>query len=250
MPIFEAFVLAAPEVVGAEIAAEEAARLAAEEAARQLAIQAAEQEAARVAAQQAAEQASINAAENGITQIAQNSTMTPAQQAYMQASNASAGPGITQGTVPLAPAGTPAAAPSLVNSTGSLLSGASAPVSPYSLSSGVTGETLKAAGAEGIKASAIPAQTSVLGQPSGLATGWEKGADGKWRYETADNIPFLKDIVRLVMDYMKENKVEDNVYQKAEYFLPPELMLLYPELNDVTIQFDKGKGESEGQYNP
>lgn len=83
-----------------------------------------------------------------------------------------------------------------------------------------------------------------------LATGWEKGADGKWRYETADNIPFLKDIVRLVMDYMNENKVEDNVYQKAEYFLPPELMSLYPELNDVTIQFDKSNGESLGEYNP
>jgi len=63
MPIFEAFALAAPEVVGSDIAAEEAARLAAEEAARQAAIQAAEQEAARVAAQQAAQQ--------GITQASQ-----------------------------------------------------------------------------------------------------------------------------------------------------------------------------------
>jgi hypothetical protein len=174
MPIISSFaVLTAEEIALAE-AANIAAQIAAEEAAKQAAIQLAQQEAARIAAEQAArvaaEQASISAAESGITQIAQNaapeiaqiaqnSTMTPAQQAFMQASNASAGPGIAQGTVPLAPAGAPvaapAAAPSLANSSGSLLSGASAsPYSPYSLSGSGATESLKMAGSEGIKGTA------------------------------------------------------------------------------------------------
>ena len=63
MPIFEAFVLAAPEIVASDVAAEEAARLAAEEAARQAAIQAAEQEAARAAAQQAAQQSAASSSD-------------------------------------------------------------------------------------------------------------------------------------------------------------------------------------------
>jgi hypothetical protein len=212
MPIFEAFVLAAPEVVGTEIAAEEAARLAAEEAARQAAIQAAEQEAARAAAQQAAQQT----AQQGITQVAQNSTMTPAQEAYMQASNASVGPGITQGTVPLQPAGAPSVVPNtggvtqeaVRNSLGkfpigsetsfanmppteSMLSGASnPPAGPYSISNNITNQGLKAAtgtAGQGIGAGSIPAQTSVLGQPSGLAKGWETATTwmGQHPYYTA-----------------------------------------------------------------
>jgi len=212
MPIFEAFILAAPEVAGTEIAAEEAARLAAEEAARQAAIQAAEQEAARAAAQQAAQQT----AQQGITQVAQNSTMTPAQEAYMRASSASAGPGITQGTVPLQPAGAPSVVPNtggvtqeaVRNSLGkfpigsetsfanmppteSMLSGASnPPAGPYSISNNITNQGLKAAtgtAGQGIGAGSIPAQTSVLGQPSGLAKGWETATTwmGQHPYYTA-----------------------------------------------------------------
>jgi len=101
MPIISSFAALTAEEIAAAEAAKIAAELAAEEAAKQAAIQAAEQEAAKAAAQQAAQQT----AQQGITQVAQNSTMTPAQEAYMQASNASVGPGITQGTVPLAPAG-------------------------------------------------------------------------------------------------------------------------------------------------
>jgi hypothetical protein len=211
MPIFEAFVLAAPEVVGTEIAAEEAARLAAEEAARQLAIQAAEQEAARVAAQQAAEQAT----QQGITQASQ---FAPPDIGTSNVSNIiqNAGPGIdtasasnmlpenltrgiTQGASPLQPAGAPSVVPNtggvtqeaVRNSLGrvpigsetsfanmppteSMLSGSPASTSPYNLSSSVSqaGLNPNAAG-QGIGAGSIPAQTSVLGQPSGLAKGWE-----------------------------------------------------------------------------
>ena len=109
MPIISSFAALTAEEIAAAEAAKIAAELAAEEAAKQAAIQAAQQEAARVAAeqtaQQVAQQAAQQTAQQGITQVAQNSTMTPAQEAYMQASNASVGPGITQGTVPLAPTG-------------------------------------------------------------------------------------------------------------------------------------------------
>jgi len=83
-----------------------------------------------------------------------------------------------------------------------------------------------------------------------IATGWEKGAEGKWRYEVPDNIPFLKDTVRQVSKFISENQIEDNVYQKANYFLPAELLSLYPQLNEVTIQFNKNENEQQGNYNP
>jgi len=115
---FEAFELAAPEVVSASapifdaaafegLSASQLASMAATNpavaqqiAAQQMAqgvasggIGAAEGSAAQLASQQAK---AIEAANSGI-----NSVMTPQQQAYMQASNAGLSPGITQGTVPL-----------------------------------------------------------------------------------------------------------------------------------------------------
>jgi hypothetical protein len=178
MPIFEAFVLAAPEIVASDVAAEEAARLAAEEAARQAAIQAAQEEAARAAAQQAAQQTT----QQGITQVAQNSTMTPAQEAYMRASSASAGPGITQGTVPLAPAGAPAAAPNLnyaANSTS--LTNAVSPAfnySPYAPDPVTTQGINTSAGAQGLRGvtamgTPMNAATAMTAEPSALAKGWD-----------------------------------------------------------------------------
>lgn len=81
-----------------------------------------------------------------------------------------------------------------------------------------------------------------------LVTGWERGADKKWRYEIPDNIPFLKDTVRIVGEFLSENKGTNQLSQKANYFLPKELLDLYPELNDVTIKFDNKGDESEGSY--
>lgn len=80
-----------------------------------------------------------------------------------------------------------------------------------------------------------------------LATGWEKGSDGKWRFETPDNLPFLKDTVRQLKAYLFEENL-DNVSQKANYFLPQELLDLYPQLKDVTIQFNKKGSENSGSY--
>ena len=187
MSIISAFAMLTAEEIAAAEAAQIAAQIAAEEAATQAAIQVAQQEAARVAAQQAAEQATINAAENGITQVAQN--VAPAAE---QASINAAENGITQVAKSAAPelteltgaetdelikktidprmisslANTGGGGTSLANSTGSLLSGASAnptvnPIS-YSLSNG--------AGAEGIKGAAGSYLNSA---PSALSKGWD-----------------------------------------------------------------------------
>jgi predicted GNAT family acetyltransferase len=83
-----------------------------------------------------------------------------------------------------------------------------------------------------------------------LATGWERGADKKWRYEVPDNIPFLKDTIKTVGEFLSEDKDTNQLSQKANYFLPKELLDLYPQLNDITIKFDKVGDESTGSWDP
>jgi hypothetical protein len=83
-----------------------------------------------------------------------------------------------------------------------------------------------------------------------LATGWERGADKKWRYEIPDNIPFFKDTVKTVKEVLYEEENIDNISQKANYFLPKELLDLYPQLKDITIQFNKKGNEYEGSWDP
>ena len=159
MPIFEAFALAAPEIVTSDVAAEEAARLAAEEAARQAAIQAAQEEAAKAAAQQAAQQ--------GITQASQ---FAPPDIGTSNVSNIvnGAGPGVQTASTSSALPNLSGGSSSLANSSGSMLSGSSA--SPYSLSGSGATEGMKLAGSEGIKGAAGSYLDSA---PSALSKGWD-----------------------------------------------------------------------------
>jgi hypothetical protein len=100
----EAAAIEAAAVAAAEAAAAEAASVAAAEAAAAQAAQTASTQAAATAGTEAGitqatqQQALTQGAQQGITQAG---TMTPQQQAYMQASQASANPGITQGVQPL-----------------------------------------------------------------------------------------------------------------------------------------------------
>lgn len=81
------------------------------------------------------------------------------------------------------------------------------------------------------------------------ATGWEMGAEGKWRYETVDNLPFFNDVVNKVRDLI-DNKLNQYpllgisdkaiVSEKASDILPAELIKMYPELNQYTIDFGIG----------
>ena len=86
-----------------------------------------------------------------------------------------------------------------------------------------------------------------------IATGWERGADGKWRYETVDNIPFLKDTVRTINKFIVEEGLDNGtgiLGGEGKLILPPELLELYPQLKDVEIFFDREMSEYEGSYYP
>jgi hypothetical protein len=83
-----------------------------------------------------------------------------------------------------------------------------------------------------------------------IATGWERGADNKWRYEIPDNIEFFKDTIKTVREILYSYKNVDDISQKANYFLPEELLNLYPKLKNITIQFNKNGDEEKGYYDP
>ena len=85
-----------------------------------------------------------------------------------------------------------------------------------------------------------------------MATGWERGADGKWRYETED--VKLKETLTIEGKEYKRDEVEmlwrsgkliGHVDNKA-------LFDAYPELADVRIETDDITGDnvSNGAYNP
>lgn len=85
-----------------------------------------------------------------------------------------------------------------------------------------------------------------------LATGWERGADGKWRYETGD--AKLKDTITIDGNTFKRNE-EDMLWTSgrlADVVDNDELFDAYPELADIRLETDEMTGEmpSNGEYNP
>ena len=86
-----------------------------------------------------------------------------------------------------------------------------------------------------------------------LATGWERGADGKWRYEMPDaKIKEMKDIgggniVKRFDDDMLWN--DGNL---ADVIDAPKLFEAYPQLKNVRIDTDAIMNDmpSNGEYNP
>lgn len=86
-----------------------------------------------------------------------------------------------------------------------------------------------------------------------LATGWERGADGKWRYEMPDaKIKDMKDIgggniVKRFDDDMLWN--DGNL---ADVIDAPKLFEAYPQLKNVRIDTDAIMNDmpSNGEYNP
>lgn len=72
------------------------------------------------------------------------------------------------------------------------------------------------------------------------ATGWERGADGKWRYEVGDKR--LKDGWENRADKVTGVKLRDVIEDK-------ELFVAYPELNDVYLSREETTGEY-GSYDP
>lgn len=68
-----------------------------------------------------------------------------------------------------------------------------------------------------------------------IATNWERGADGKWRYEITDGI------YNHPKDKNKEYKLQDILDNKNLY-------KAYPELTELPVKFES-LGEKNGQYN-
>ena len=67
-------------------------------------------------------------------------------------------------------------------------------------------------------------------------TGWERGADGKWRYEIPD---------MLTREFTRDDIGKDFLLSD---FIQGELMEMYPELADITVQVREGTGFTYGSY--
>ena len=85
-----------------------------------------------------------------------------------------------------------------------------------------------------------------------MATGWERGSDGKWRYETGD--AKIKDTIELDGKTFKRYD-EDMLWTSGKFgdvVDAPELFKAYPELKDVRIETDAVLNDmpSNGEYNP
>ena len=86
-----------------------------------------------------------------------------------------------------------------------------------------------------------------------MATGWERGADGKWRYEMPD--AKIKDTLDVGGGNIVKRNEEDMLWNggKLEKTIDaPELFKHYPQLKDVRINTDAIMNDmpSNGVYNP
>jgi hypothetical protein len=79
-----------------------------------------------------------------------------------------------------------------------------------------------------------------------FTTGWERGADKKWRYEIDDNILFVKS--RLLNEFKKID--QNNINEiNINNVISNELIKLYPEIKDVKIIFDPAIKVGNASYN-
>lgn len=86
-----------------------------------------------------------------------------------------------------------------------------------------------------------------------LATGWERGADGKWRYEMPDaKIKDMKDIGGGNIVKRFDDDMLWNDGKLTDVIDAPKLFEAYPQLKDVRIDTDAIMNDmpSNGEYNP
>lgn len=86
-----------------------------------------------------------------------------------------------------------------------------------------------------------------------MATGWEKGVDGKWRYEMPD--AKIKDTIDVGGGNIVKRFEEDMLWtdgKLADVVDAPGLLEAYPQLKDVRIDTDAIMNDmpSNGEYNP
>lgn len=85
-----------------------------------------------------------------------------------------------------------------------------------------------------------------------MATGWERGADGKWRYEMPD--AKIKDTIDVGGGHIVKRYEDDMLWnggKLSEKIDAPELFKAYPQLKDVRIETDAIMNDmpSNGEYN-
>lgn len=84
-----------------------------------------------------------------------------------------------------------------------------------------------------------------------MATGWERGADGKWRYEMPD--AKIKDTMNVGGGHIVKRYEDDMLWnggKLSELIDAPELFKAYPQLKDVRIETDAIMNDmpSHGEY--
>ena len=85
-----------------------------------------------------------------------------------------------------------------------------------------------------------------------MATGWERGADGKWRYEMPD--AKIKDTMDVGGGHIVKRYEDDMLWnggKLSKVIDTPELFKAYPQLKDVRIETDAIMNDmpSNGEYN-
>lgn len=85
-----------------------------------------------------------------------------------------------------------------------------------------------------------------------MATGWERGADGKWRYEMPD--AKIKDTIDVGGGHIVKRYEDDMLWnggKLSKVIDAPELFKAYPQLKDVRIETDAIMNDmpSNGEYN-
>lgn len=85
-----------------------------------------------------------------------------------------------------------------------------------------------------------------------MATGWERGADGRWRYEIPD--AKIKDTIDVGGGHIVKRYEDDMLWnggKLSEVIDAPELFKAYPQLKDVRIETDAIMNDmpSNGEYN-
>ena len=85
-----------------------------------------------------------------------------------------------------------------------------------------------------------------------MATGWERGADGKWRYEMPD--AKIKDTIDVGGGHIVKRYEDDMLWnggKLSKVIDAPELFKAYPQLKDVRIDTDAIMNDmpSNGEYN-
>jgi hypothetical protein len=83
-----------------------------------------------------------------------------------------------------------------------------------------------------------------------LATGWERGADGKWRYEILDFK--LSDKVYEESMRMNREKLDRVMFKLGDMIDDNDLFAAYPQLKNIEVHIDKydSSSNSGGHYNP